>query len=92
MQQQLNHQIFNMVKFIFFRWIRSSIHLADCIRVILEENATGALASILVGVSSYMCIHLFYPNPFGIHTVVFPICFAFIAYILGSMVAVKKTV
>ncbi|PGS87844.1 sodium/panthothenate symporter, partial [Bacillus anthracis] len=53
---------------------------------------TGALASILVGVGSYMCIHLFYPNPFGIHTVVFPICFAFIAYIIGSMSAVKKTV
>ena len=93
MQQQLNHLIFNMVKFIFFRWIRSSIHLADRIRVILRKgNATGALASILVGVSSYMCIHLFYPNPFGIHTVVFPICFAFIAYIVGSMSAVKKTV
>ncbi|CRH98067.1 sodium/pantothenate symporter [Streptococcus pneumoniae] len=39
-----------------------------------------------------MCIHLFYPNPFGIHTVVFPICFAFIAYVIGSMSAVKKTV
>lgn len=37
-----------------------------------------------------MCIHLFYPNPFGIHTVVFPICFAFIAYVIGSMSAVKK--
>ncbi|TCW49894.1 sodium/pantothenate symporter [Bacillus thuringiensis] len=55
-----------------------------------KGNATGALASILVGVGSYMCIHLFYPNPFGIHTVVFPICLAFIAYIIGSMSAVKK--
>ena len=82
-----------MAKFIFFRWIRSSIHLANRIRVILRKgNATGALASILVGVGSYMCIHLFYPNPFGIHTVVFPICFAFIAYIIGSMSAVKNSI
>ena len=35
---QLNHQIFNMAKFIFFRWIRSGIHLANRIRVILEER------------------------------------------------------
>ena len=39
-----------------------------------------------------MCIHLFYPNPFGIHTVVFPICLAFIAYIIGSMSAVKNSI
>ena len=38
MQRQLNHQIFNMAKFIFFRWIRSCIHLANRIRVILEER------------------------------------------------------
>ncbi|MGG0408847.1 sodium/panthothenate symporter, partial [Bacillus mycoides] len=57
-----------------------------------KGNATGALASILVGVGSYMFIHLCYPNPFGIHTVVFPICLAFIAYIIGSMSVVKKTV
>ena len=46
MQQQLNHQIFNMVKFIFFRWIRSSIHLADRIRVILEKRECNRSACV----------------------------------------------
>ena len=93
MRRQLNHQIFNMAKFIFFRWIRSGFIWPIVLGLYWRKgNATGALASILVGVGSYMCIHLFYPNPFGIHTVVFPICFAFIAYIIGSMSAVKNSI
>ncbi|MGR5996800.1 hypothetical protein ACT7DF_08475 [Bacillus cereus] len=52
----------------------------------------GALASILVGVGSYMCIHLFYPNPFGIHTVVFPICFCVYRLCYWKYECCKKTV
>ncbi|HDX9579031.1 TPA: sodium/panthothenate symporter [Bacillus pseudomycoides] len=55
-----------------------------------KGNAAGALASIIVGVGSYMGFHLFFPNPFGIHTVVFPVCLAFIAYITGSMLYSRK--
>jgi sodium/pantothenate symporter len=47
-------------------------------------NANGALASIIVGVGSYIFLHLNYPNLLGMHTVVFPVILAFIAYIAGS--------
>ena len=57
MQQQLNHQIFNMVKFIFFRWIRSSIHLADCIRVILEERKCNRSACLHFSWSKLIYVH-----------------------------------
>ncbi|MDC2866552.1 MULTISPECIES: sodium/pantothenate symporter [unclassified Bacillus (in: firmicutes)] len=55
-----------------------------------KGNAAGALASIVVGVGSYMGFHLLLPNPFGVHTVVFPVCLAFIAYIIGSMLFSRK--
>lgn len=55
-----------------------------------KGNAAGALASIIVGVGSYMGFHLLLPNPFGVHTVVFPVCLAFIAYIIGSMLFSRK--
>ncbi|MGG0186221.1 sodium/pantothenate symporter [Bacillus rhizoplanae] len=55
-----------------------------------KGNAAGALASIVVGVGSYMGFHLFLPNPFGVHTVVFPVCLAFIAYIIGSTLFSRK--
>ncbi|SCL95394.1 Protein of unknown function [Bacillus cytotoxicus] len=55
-----------------------------------KGNAIGAFTSIIVGVGSYIIIHLWFPNPFQIHTVVFPICFALIAYILGSIMTTKK--
>lgn len=57
-----------------------------------KGNAYGALASILVGVGSYMIVHLCFPNPFGIHTVVLPICFACIAYVTGSLLTSKNNV
>lgn len=47
-------------------------------------NANGAIASILVGVGSYMYLHLNYPNLWGMHTVVMPIVLSFFAYIVGS--------
>ncbi|MCM3734898.1 sodium/pantothenate symporter [Bacillus cytotoxicus] len=55
-----------------------------------KGNAAGALASIVIGVGSYMVFHLFFPNPFGIHTVVFPVCLALIAYVIGSMLYSRK--
>jgi sodium/pantothenate symporter len=47
-------------------------------------NANGALASIVIGVGSYMWLHLNYPNLWGMHTVVMPIVLSFFAYIVGS--------
>ncbi|MDR7073435.1 sodium/pantothenate symporter [Fictibacillus barbaricus] len=47
-------------------------------------NANGALASIVVGVGSYIWLHLNHPNLWGMHTVVFPIILSLIAYLVGS--------
>ncbi|MED1865779.1 sodium/pantothenate symporter [Fictibacillus nanhaiensis] len=47
-------------------------------------NANGAIASLIVGVGSYMFLHLNYPNLWGMHTVVLPIGLSLIAYIVGS--------
>ncbi|WP_369903186.1 sodium/pantothenate symporter [Bacillus manliponensis] len=51
-----------------------------------KGNATGALSSITVGVGAYIVCHLFFPNLLGMHTVVFPVLLALIAYIIGSIV------
>jgi sodium/pantothenate symporter len=48
-------------------------------------NKYGAVASMVIGVGSYILIHTYFPNPFGIHTVVLPILFSFAAYVAGSL-------
>jgi len=53
-------------------------------------NKYGAIASMVVGVGSYMIIHLYFPNPFGIHTVVLPILFSLVAFVLGSMIGKQR--
>ncbi|EIT83909.1 sodium/panthothenate symporter [Fictibacillus macauensis ZFHKF-1] len=53
-------------------------------------NASGALSSILVGVLSYIALDQFYPNAFGMHTVVLPVLLSLIAYIVGSLLFAKK--
>lgn len=47
-------------------------------------NEHGALASMIVGSSSYIIIHNFAPNMMGVHSVVFPILFSLIAFVLVS--------
>ncbi|MBA4536723.1 sodium/panthothenate symporter [Bacillus aquiflavi] len=53
-------------------------------------NKYGALASMIVGVGSYIIIDRFYPNPFGMHTVVLPILFSFISYIAFSFLCKQR--
>lgn len=49
-------------------------------------NKYGAISSMVVGVGSYMIIHLYFPNPFGIHTVVLPIILSLVAFVIGSLI------
>jgi len=53
-------------------------------------NKYGAISSMIVGVGSYIIIHLYFPNPFGIHTVVLPILFSLMAFIIGSVVGKQR--
>lgn len=53
-------------------------------------NKFGAITSMLAGTGSYIIIHLYFPNPFGMHTVTLPIVFSLIAFIVGSLITGKK--
>ncbi|MBP2241894.1 sodium/pantothenate symporter [Cytobacillus eiseniae] len=55
-------------------------------------NKFGAIASMVVGISSYMIIHLYFPDPFGMHTVTLPIVLSFIAFIIVSLISSRKQV
>ncbi|MDF1509619.1 sodium/pantothenate symporter [Robertmurraya sp. DFI.2.37] len=48
-------------------------------------NKYGALSSMVVGVGSYILIHSFLPNAFGMHTITFPVLLSLAAFILGSL-------
>ncbi|MBU9711422.1 sodium/pantothenate symporter [Evansella tamaricis] len=49
-----------------------------------KGNKWGALASMVMGVSAYIFIHNFWPNPFGMHSVVLPIVLSFAAFIAAT--------
>lgn len=53
-------------------------------------NKYGAVSSMIVGMGSFMIIDRFYPNPFGMHTVVLPIVLSFFTYVLMSKLTNAK--
>ncbi|MGR9050750.1 sodium/pantothenate symporter [Halobacillus faecis] len=55
-----------------------------------KGNASGAIASILTGVGSYILFHSFMPEAFGMHTVVLPVLLSLFAYVLFSILTVKR--
>lgn len=52
----------------------------------------GAIASMLTGVISYIIFETFYPQPFGMHSVVTSMLLALIAYVSGSLLYKKETI
>ena len=48
-------------------------------------NKYGACLSMIMGMASYIVIDRFFPNPFGLHTVILPILLSFITFIMGSL-------
>lgn len=52
-------------------------------------NKYGAIASMVVGVGAYIVIDRFFPNPFGMHTVVLPVVFSLFAFIIMSTIFKK---
>ncbi|MBN9653978.1 sodium/panthothenate symporter [Halobacillus sp. GSS1] len=55
-----------------------------------KGNASGAIASILTGVGSYILFHSFMPQAFGMHTVVLPVLLSLLAYVLFSLLTRKR--
>ncbi|MCA0971470.1 sodium/pantothenate symporter [Halobacillus litoralis] len=48
-------------------------------------NKYGALASMVVGITSYIVVDQFFPSVFGVHNVVLPIVLSLAAYVIGSL-------
>lgn len=57
-----------------------------------KGNKFGAISSMLVGTGSYIIIHSYFPNPFGMHTVVLPILFSLISFVLVSVWTEKNEI
>ncbi|UOQ86696.1 sodium/pantothenate symporter [Gracilibacillus salinarum] len=58
-----------------------------------KGNKYGAIAAIITGMISYIAFQAFYPQPFGMHSVVSSIILSLIAYVLASYsVKDKQTV
>ncbi|UNL87053.1 sodium/pantothenate symporter [Priestia koreensis] len=56
-----------------------------------KGNKYGAMISMFVGLFSYILLTTFWPNPLGMHTVVFPIVLSFISFIFASLLTQKRT-
>jgi sodium/pantothenate symporter len=50
----------------------------------------GAISSMLVGLSTYILFDRFYPNAFGLHTVVLPIILSLVTYVVVSLMRPKN--
>ncbi|MFD1363625.1 sodium/pantothenate symporter [Lentibacillus salinarum] len=57
-----------------------------------KGNKYGALASMITGVGLYILSDTFFPQPFGLHSVVLPVVVAFFAYVFVSLGTQEKSV
>ncbi|QCJ44082.1 sodium/panthothenate symporter [Bacillus sp. S3] len=54
-----------------------------------KGNKYGAITSMILGMGSYILLDRFYPNPFGVHTVVMPIVLSLLGFIAVSLMSQK---
>lgn len=57
-----------------------------------KGNKYGAISSIYTGIISYILFENYYPNPFGMHSVVTAVALSFIAYVAASLITQDKKV
>ncbi|MBO0959051.1 sodium/panthothenate symporter [Neobacillus sp. MM2021_6] len=55
-----------------------------------KGNKYGAITSMILGMGSYILLDRFYPNPFGLHTVVTPIVLSFLGFVVVSLFSQQK--
>lgn len=53
-------------------------------------NKYGALASMVVGMTSYIVISIWWPHVFGMHSVTLPIVFSLLAFLIMSMATRRR--
>lgn len=56
-----------------------------------KGNKNGAITSMIIGMGSYILLDRFYPNAFGLHTVVLPIVLSLLGFIIVSLLSQQKT-
>lgn len=56
-----------------------------------RSNKYGAITSMILGMGSYILLDRFYPNAFGLHTVVVPIVLSLLGFVLVSFVSQPHT-
>ncbi|HZG71251.1 MAG TPA: sodium/pantothenate symporter [Chondromyces sp.] len=55
-----------------------------------KANRHGAIISMLTGMISYILFHTFYPNAFGMNTVVLPILLSLLSFVLISSITSQE--
>lgn len=55
-------------------------------------NKYGAISSMVIGTGSYIIFHTYFPNLFGMHTVVFPIVLSLISFVVVSVLTGRNTI
>ncbi|MBS4192151.1 sodium/pantothenate symporter [Bacillus sp. FJAT-49705] len=55
-----------------------------------KGNKFGAISSMVIGIGSYIIFHLYFPNLFGMHTVVLPVILSLISFIIVSIMTSNK--
>lgn len=56
-----------------------------------KGNKFGAISSMFIGIGSYMVFHLYFPNLFGMHTVVLPVLLSLVSFITVSLLTSRKS-
>jgi sodium/pantothenate symporter len=56
-----------------------------------KGNKYGAITSMIIGMGSYILLDRFYPNAFGLHTVVLPVVLSLLGFIIVSLASQQKT-
>ncbi|ETI70063.1 sodium/pantothenate symporter [Neobacillus vireti] len=56
-----------------------------------RSNKYGAITSMILGMGSYILLDRFYPNAFGLHTVVVPIVLSLLGFVLVSIASQQHT-
>ncbi|MEK3886236.1 sodium/pantothenate symporter [Bacillus sp. FSL K6-3431] len=55
-----------------------------------KSNKYGAISSMIAGMTSYILIHLWHPDAFGMHTVVLPVFISLIVFVIVSLSTTAK--
>jgi sodium/pantothenate symporter len=55
-----------------------------------KGNKYGAITSMILGMGSYILFDRFYPNAFGLHTVVLPIILSLLGFVIISYITDRK--